>query len=104
MCPAFGFAANIFFRLSLYQLQTNFGLSLNACADASFIGSYFCHKPSFPLNVEIPLSCDIPAPVRKTIFLAFLSVFSKSRYIIRLQSGSRFQGFLLASGGSRICM
>ena len=50
----------------LYQLQTNFGSSLNAWADACFIGSYFCHKPSVPLKVLIPLSCDIPAPVTRS--------------------------------------
>ena len=41
---------------------------MNACRVAYSIGSYFAHIPWVPRNDGMPLSTEIPAPVKATAF------------------------------------
>src|SRR5437660_12237014 len=50
------------------------------------MASYFLHRPSFPLKVGIPLSCEMPAPVTKTIFSALYNLSAIDSNITLYQS------------------
>lgn len=66
-CPGFGCALWMIWRRQSYHSQTSLGSFAKAFGDASFSGEKFLHSPEGPRKVGIPLSAEIPAPVKATI-------------------------------------
>src|SRR5574341_290064 len=76
----FGFASFAIPLLQSYHSQTSLGSLWNASWLASSSDLYFLHNPSFPRNVGIPLSAEMPAPVRTTILDEF-SIIALASFI-----------------------
>ena len=69
-CPGFGCALWMICRRQSYHSQTKRGSRAKASGDASFSGEKFRQSPFGPRNVGIPLSAEMPAPVKATICAA----------------------------------
>lgn len=70
LCAAFGLAAPIDLRRSVYQSITNSGSRSNASGVATVDGSIVFQIPSGSRNVSKPDSADRPAPENDTTISA----------------------------------
>src|SRR3989304_1555872 len=81
-----GLAASIIRINSFIIPQTLPGLRKKASTSANSAGSYLLHRPWLPRKVGMPLSAEMPAPVKATVLLDWK--ISRAVSLIKLSSTS----------------